>query len=358
MPSDYAKLIRAAGAQEPIEAVLRSLTENGSAWAALLTMSGRPLASIAHGSVHELDLDTVAATYAALPKPLSRDVRVAGPAGREVLAYPVRAESRPLAILLVAVEKAAGPELSAFCESAALLLRLQWRYRRRMQVASRMVRDSVARLMFAGRLDSAFELAAEMGLAAPPTRPHVVCVGGLAGWEIDDVLGPLEAMLADGVRQILAYSDDDECWMLLTGAQFQTLRPELERMVERDPALKVLLTEQVPASKMSHRWPHWAGDIRGTVPGTVVDRSQHRGDTPSDQVHKLRASSPQVLQAVIEYLRNRGRWEAAAESLAIHRNTLRYRVATAERLLGTDLTDPTVSSQLWLALRNEGLISD
>lgn len=357
-PSGYARLIRAAGAQEPVEAVLRSLTENGVSWAALVTTSGRPLASVAGGAGHEVDRDTVLAAYAALPSPLSRDVRVTGPDGRELMALLLRAESRPLAILLLAVEGSADPELSAFGESAALLLRLQWRYRRRVQVASRMVRDSVTRLMFAGRLDSAFELAAEMGLAAPPTRPHVVCVCGLAGWDSDDVLDPLEAILPDAARQILAYSDDDECWMLLTAAQFQALRPELERMPERDRALKVLLTEQVPASNMNHRWQHWAGDIRGAAAGRVVDRSQHRGDTPSDRVHKLRASSPQVLEAVIEYLRNRGRWEAAADSLAIHRNTLRYRVASAEKLLGVDLTDPTVSSEIWLAMRNEGLISD
>lgn len=361
-PDDYARLIRAAGAQEPVDAILRSLTENGAAWAALVSMSGRPLASVARdtlrGGAHGLDRETVETAYAGLPAPLSRIVRVTGPGGLEVIALPVRAESRPLAILLLAVEDGAGRELGAFGESAALLLRLQWRYRRRMQVASRMVRDSVTRLMFAGRLDSAFELAAEMGLAAPPTRPHIVAVCGLLGWDSDDVLDPLEEGLPDGSRQLLAYNDDDECWMLLTAAQFQALRPELERIPERDPALKVLLTEQVPASSMSHRWQHWAGDIRGAAAGTVVDRSQHRGDTPSDRVQKLRASSPQVLEAVIEYLRHRGRWEAAAESLAIHRNTLRYRVATAERLLGVDLTDPTVSSQIWLAMRNEGLISD
>lgn len=364
VPCDYAKLIRAAGAKDPVPAVLRSLTENDAVWAALLTASGQPVGSAARGSVDEVDPETLAAAFGALPKPLSQTASVRLPGGPEVMSFPVRAESRLTAVLLMAVDvppgteaARSGTELARFGESAALLLRLQWRYRRRLLTAARMVRDSVARLMFAGRLDSAFELAAEMGLATPPTRLHVVCFCGLADWDSDDILDLFEAGLPGDGQQILAYNDEDECWMLLTAAQFQVLKPELMALVGRDPGLKVLLTENVPATTLHHRWQHWATDIRNRASGTCVDRSAHRGETPSDLVHKLQGSSPQLVEAVIEYLRQRGRWEAAADSLGIHRNTLRYRVRTAEKLLGVDLTDPTPSSELWLALRNEGLVS-
>lgn len=315
---DYAKLIQAAGAKDPVSAILRCLTDSGGSWGALLTASGKHVNSVTRDSFDEVDAKTLSAAFDALPRPVARTAGVRLPDGREVLAFPVRAESRLTAVLLMAVDGAPEAELARFGESAALLLRLQWRYRRRLLTAARVVRDSVVRLMFAGRLDSAFELAAEMGLAAPPTRLHVVCFCGLADWDSDDVLDLVEAGLPGDGQQILAYSDEDECWMLLTAAQFQALKPELVALPDRDPALKVLLTENVPATTLHHRWQHWATDIRNRAPGTCV--------------------------------------EAAADSLGVHRNTLRYRVRTAEKLLGVDLTDPTPASELWLALRNEGLV--
>lgn len=355
---DYAKLIRAAGTKDPVSAVLRSLTEGGWAWGALVTTTGKQVDSATRDSFDEVDATALAEAFRALPKPVSHTARVPGPGGREIIGFPVRAESRTTAVLLLAAEGDAEPELVRFAESAALLLRLQWRYQRRVLTASRMVRDSVTRLMFAGQSTSAFELAAEMGLFTPPTRPHVVSVCGLADWDSDDALDLFEAGLPKHIQQILAYCDDDECWMLLSAAQFQVLKPELAALVRRDPALKVLLTEQIPTSTLNHRWQHWATDIRGRTPGTIVDRSAVRGETPSDLVHKLQSANPQLVEAVIEYLRQRGRWETAADRLGVHRNTLRYRVRTAEKLLGVDLADPTASAELWLALRHEGLVSD
>ena len=358
LPSDYEKLIRAAGTKDPVSAILRSLTESGGAWAAILTTTGKVVDSATRDSFDEADAKTLAGTFGALPRPVSHTARVRDPGGREVIGFPVRTETRTTALLLVAFEGPPETDLVRYGENAALLLRLQWRYQRRVLTASRMVRDSVTRLMFAGQPASAFELAAEMGLFTPPTRPHVVSVCGLADWDSDDALDLFEAGLPRHIQQILAYCDDDECWMLLSAAQFQVLKPQLIALVRGDPALKVLLTEQIPTSTLNHRWQHWATDIRGRAPGTCVDRSAVRGETPSDLVHKLQASNPQLVEAVIEYLRQRGRWETAADRLGVHRNTLRYRVRTAEKLLGADLADPTASAELWLALRHEGLVSD
>ncbi|WP_262107319.1 helix-turn-helix domain-containing protein [Arthrobacter sp. Marseille-P9274] len=303
-----------------------------------------------------MDAQVLAEAAAVIPLPPVKPATGRTSGGYELQAFPVGAEGRATAILVVASTDASHPDLPRFGSSAALLLRLLLRDMRRLQTASRMVRDSITRLIFSGRIESALELAAEMGLATPPSRPHIVCVRGVGAWDRDDLLDLLEAAVPADSRQLLAYNDDDECWLLLSQVQFQAMRPELVALVDRHPSLKVLLTEQVPASKLSHRWQHWMNDIRSSPTGTVVDRSDYRGETASDWVHRLqREASPQVMEAVVEYLRCRGRWEAAAESLALHRNTLRYRVSSAERLLGLDLTDPTMSSRLWLALRSEGL---
>lgn len=364
----YADLVRASGSKYPISAILTCLTDHGASWSALVTTSGRLIESVAGGSSDEVDAEVLREAVEIIPRPSPRSVAGQGarpslrPAtgrtsdGQDLMAFPVGAEGRTTAVLLLATSDPDHGEMHRFGTSAALLLRLLLRDTRRLQTASRMVRDSITRLIFSGRMESAFELAAEMGLAAPPSRPHIVCVRGVGDWDRDDLLDLLEAAMPADARQLLAYNDDDECWLLLTRVQFQSVGPELVALVDRYPSLKVLLTEQVPAGKLSHRWQHWMNDIRKAPAGAVVDRSDYRGDTPSDWVHKLqRDSSPQVVEAVVEYLRCRGRWETAAESLSVHRNTLRYRVSSAEKLLGLDLTDPTMSSRLWLALRSEGL---
>ncbi|MQA93562.1 MAG: hypothetical protein GEV11_02590 [Streptosporangiales bacterium] len=63
-------------------------------------------------------------------------------------------------------------------------------------------------------------------------------------------------------------------------------------------------------------------------------------ETRADLVGSLRA-----------YLAAAGRWDAAAESLGVHRHTLRYRIGRIRDLLGRDLDDPTVRAELWLALQ-------
>lgn len=355
-PLDYVNLIRASGLKHPITALLKCVVDNGVTWAALVTTSGNPIeTATSTGSEevaqHELQ-DAVDSIECPPPKPTTGHSAT----GMEILAFPVGAEGRATSVLILANKGNPNPEIHRFGASTAHLLRLLLRDTRRLQTASRMVRDSITRLIFSNRLDSAFELAAEMGLAAPPSRPHVVCIHGVHSWDPDDLLDLIESAIEKDSRQILAYSDDDECWLILTPIQFNAVTPELIGLVDRHPALKVLLTEQVPATKLAHRWQHWSNTIRKAQPGSIVDRSGHRGDSPSDWVHKLqRDGSAQVVEAVVEYLRCRGRWETAAETLNLHRNTLRYRVNSAEKILTMDLTDPTSSARLWLALCAEGL---
>ncbi|MFJ8104406.1 helix-turn-helix domain-containing protein [Streptomyces sp. NPDC096132] len=60
-------------------------------------------------------------------------------------------------------------------------------------------------------------------------------------------------------------------------------------------------------------------------------------------------------QALAETLRTwlslHGSWDRTAVALAVHRNTVRQRIARCAALLGTDLDDPDVRMELWFALR-------
>lgn len=358
-PTDkYARLIRATGAKDSVPAVIWSLTENGAAWAALVTLSGQPMMSATRDSVDQVDPDLVAEVFAAIPKPITKTAVVHRPDGIEVTSFPVGAEKRPSVVLLIAAEDPVDPDLIRYGGSAAHLIGMIRRYRRQIQTASRTVRDSVTRLLLANQTSAGLYLAAEMGLAAPPTHPYLACVSGLSGWEGDDLLDVLEAGLPVPIRQFLAEIDPDECWMILNHVQFRALEPELRELARRNEHLSVLLAERLPIEKLSQRWHHYAATLRSAPAGSWLDLRQPQADNSADLVEKLQQASPQVLEAVVEYLRHRGRWETAAESLSVHRNTLRYRVAAAEKLLGVDLADPTVSSYLWLALLKDGLIGE
>jgi hypothetical protein len=57
---------------------------------------------------------------------------------------------------------------------------------------------------------------------------------------------------------------------------------------------------------------------------------------------------PETLRA---WLSLHGGWDRTAVALAVHRNTVRQRIARCAALLGVDLDDPDVRMELWFALR-------
>lgn len=63
-----------------------------------------------------------------------------------------------------------------------------------------------------------------------------------------------------------------------------------------------------------------------------------------------RRSPVRLAESLRVWLAHHGRIEPAAAELGIHRNTLRYRIMKAERLLGRDLDDPAARAALWAAL--------
>ncbi|NYI04968.1 PucR family transcriptional regulator [Allostreptomyces psammosilenae] len=59
----------------------------------------------------------------------------------------------------------------------------------------------------------------------------------------------------------------------------------------------------------------------------------------------------ELLATLRAYLARGGRWDAAARDLGVHRHTVRHRVERVAELLRTDLDDPDVRAELWIALR-------
>ncbi|MEU1518530.1 helix-turn-helix domain-containing protein [Streptomyces sp. NPDC005811] len=63
------------------------------------------------------------------------------------------------------------------------------------------------------------------------------------------------------------------------------------------------------------------------------------------------AAAPALKETLRTWLSLHGSWDRTAVALAVHRNTVRQRMARCATLLGTDLDDPDVRTELWFALR-------
>jgi Purine catabolism regulatory protein-like family/PucR C-terminal helix-turn-helix domain len=81
-----------------------------------------------------------------------------------------------------------------------------------------------------------------------------------------------------------------------------------------------------------------------TILGNLRDRDQSR--------------SSQLVESVRAFIAAGGRWEHGAESLGIHRHTLRYRVRQAEQLLNRDLSLAEDRLEVWLALKAAEILEE
>lgn len=78
------------------------------------------------------------------------------------------------------------------------------------------------------------------------------------------------------------------------------------------------------------------------VLGRVIDRDRER--------------SSELLASVRAFVEAGGRWEEGAETLGVHRHTLRYRINQAQELLDRDLFSPNDRMEIWLACKARDIL--
>ncbi|MFD5845801.1 helix-turn-helix domain-containing protein [Streptomyces chartreusis] len=76
------------------------------------------------------------------------------------------------------------------------------------------------------------------------------------------------------------------------------------------------------------------------------------GEAESHARALLAPLTPPLAETLRTWLSLHGSWDRTAVALAVHRNTVRQRIARCAALLGTDLDDPDVRMELWFALRH------
>ncbi|WP_337191875.1 PucR family transcriptional regulator [Streptomyces sp. HUCO-GS316] len=136
---------------------------------------------------------------------------------------------------------------------------------------------------------------------------------------------------------------------------------------EREPDPQPGWTLGVSAAVAPQEWP--AADARaaralarahatrtplvrhGARPGLAALLPRDEAEAHARTLLAPIAAAPALTETLRTWLSLHGSWEGTAVALAVHRNTVRQRIARCAALLGADLDDPDVRMELWFALR-------
>ena len=308
--------------------------------------------------------------------------------GSPVVEYPILVGRRIEGFLAIGSGRTLAKADRQIIMTVCVLLALKAQQHEELTGTSAVLGSAVAKLIVRGHVEAARLLAADVGLGPLPERVRMLAarmedgdlralaatVAGLAAE--DGAPGPGAALAVSRLR----FAEDGLGFFLLDTADLvPAAAPEPEEYdggllpweggpdavggapagtsepAER-PRTGAAWTEPVPLADAASQ----AAVLRraalqapaGRLVGTSGDEDS-RADRWADTLAGYQRAD--LLGAVVAYLRRRGHWEDTARDLTIHRNSLRHRIAVAQRLLGVSLDDPDTAAHLWLALRRRGL---
>ncbi|WP_116244841.1 PucR family transcriptional regulator [Nocardiopsis sp. FIRDI 009] len=268
--------------------------------------------------------------------------------GERVSVQPLATGRRVRGYLAVGTAGPLGSDERTLVNAAVSLLSLE--LERGGRGASAQVGEGVLVALLTGALDPGHDGAAPLR-AMLPDEPVVVGVGDAAG-----ATHPPEGVLV---------AEHEGRALLLAGAPAPggVIREVLEGPIGvSEPVLYADLDTGLAAAEHARSVAREGdgGVVRaGDLPGGLLGLAE----TPvgvrmaEDLLAPLtgQRTGAELLSSLRAYLASSGRWDAAAESLGIHRHTLRYRMTRIRDLLPGDLDDPDYRAELWIALRVLGV---
>lgn len=348
-------LARAATRRHPTAEVIRVLARSVGGWAARLDPDGVPLEVWPRGQGRlaghlRRDVERLrsAGPHAASSFPLGVDQVVVQPLTRRdrLLGFVATGSAGPLDPAARALVVSACVLLSAVLDDAL------------GEARNRQARcQDVAELILLGEERAARLLAAQVLQAALPLRAALVCVAPGEPERIADLVA--ELMTALGPEPAWVTERDERCYAVVPETSLPRMPRALAALARIDPEVRTAQSPVVALTDLVSRLgPTTAAVDREGMPlRPAVDGDAAGSDLEADAwVSALAAyqRSP-LVPTVASWLRHRGSWERVSEELGTHRNTVRARVATAERVLGQPLDEPDLGARLWLALRRAGL---
>ena len=220
--------------------------------------------------------------------------------------------------------------------------------------------------------DEPISLASPRSLSVTVTLP-VTPQDGPGVWsasETSDIERSLAALLRANRACAAAYAERDHATLLYLNGPTDTVAELRQRITAAAPTSQVVtgtgasdnLREALDRARTAARWaaldPALPRDATWAFLGLHQLASallQHTGADALTPLLAHDASGPMLLTTIEIYLDLAANAQRTATALHLHRTTLYYRLNRAEELLGLDLSDGMVRSQLHLTLKRRRL---
>lgn len=347
-------LVRASAGARPAETMVRRLSDVIDGWAVLLsadntvlTVRPRERGPQAEQVSQEISRLRMAGPHSSATFPLDGD---------DVVVYPLNAGGRFTGYLAAGCQRPMSRTDRHLIVTAAALLAPGTE-----DSPSSSQRPGVhavlASLILDGELDVAYRLMHEFGVAGGPGPVHLVALHPAPS--ADDVVDEaLRRFLSTPANPAFAVRRLGSVLVVVSGrVDDAVIRRCHQWLRTTELPLRMLSTGLIGAAQCQYVQAHVLRDVAALAPGAVSlpEPRPFVGGATIDLEPLRTYPRVDLLSAVTAYLRARGHWEDAARDLGVHRNTLRYRIATASRVVNLDLDDPDTAAHLWLTLRGEGL---
>lgn len=345
----HGQLVSAILSPDPVGATLRALSQAVGAWTALVDDNGLVVQVYPSGRAHDaIDLGT----WILAQELDARSIVTLPLRDESVVVLPLAHGERVSGHLTLGSADPIGPNARRLAITAASLLSMESVQRHRADAADRARRESVATLLDLGMLEPARRLAARAKVVPPSDTVVVLAVRSSRQADVVEAVVRWCPSALPGPRE----RAEDDGWFACPAPV-----PDLDRLTQvlrrADPQAAAVLSPPSPVEMVHDVRVGLAHRLPNVEPGRL-ERSAHgrRLDSPwADGLDRVLAyQRADLAGALVAYLRHRGQWDPAARELGVHRNTLRHRMGRVAELLGADIDDPDVASQVWLHLRSAG----
>ncbi len=362
-------LARAALLPDAHASVIKALAQALGGWAAYLPAApAEPEAETfwppgTHGLIPQLREQTARLNLGALHSAATFQIH-----GSDVVEHPVLVGRRIGGFLAVGAGRKLGKADRQIIQTVCMLLSLKAQQEQEALSAGAALDSAVAKLLLGGHTDAARMLARDLSVPLPEGPVRLLLLKGASpaggrspGEEAADVVGRLRAehplpWLPAAVRGCrLRFSDGTvSCFILEAVPSTDDGEDPPAAGAAGQPLERAALSRVLPLHRLAEARDALVEVLLSQQPGTLgLPGSPHAADAKVEEWIEALRSFPRadLVGTVRSYLRHRGQWEAAARELAVHRNSLRHRIATAARIIEADLDDPDVAARLWLGLR-------
>ncbi|MFH9548926.1 helix-turn-helix domain-containing protein [Streptomyces sp. NPDC017435] len=331
-------LAAAASRPDPVPAVLRQLARRVGGRAVLYGPEGTPVAGAGEVSPADAGLAGLARLLVSRGSATASDTTAEGD---HLAAYALGAD-RGFVLGVAAPRRDPGDHTIA--SVAAVLLSLLTGEHHSSSGAARS--SALVRLLLgAAPAEAAPLLGAERWLVVH-ARPDARAPGPVAASALGAGLGSPLVDLADDVVRVLVPAGrapgPQPGWTLGVSAEAAPADwPAADAQAAR--ALARARATRTPLVR------HGSGaGLRDLVPDDEARAHARTLLAPIDAV----AAGDALSETLRTWLSLHGSWDRTAVALAVHRNTVRQRIARCAALLGADLDDPDVRMELWFALKH------